>query len=391
MRYVDGTDLRALLTARGRARARPRRRGRGPGGVGARRGARARAGPPRREAGNILLAARGGGEHAYLTDFGLTKRTRLGQRRSPQPASGSGTLDYVAPEQIRGEAVDGRADVYALGCVLYHRSPARCPSRATTTSQSSGPTSRTRRRRRRAGAGDAPRARVSDRALHGEGPRRPLPDRRRHGPSRAGLRARARRHGRTRANGRRAPPAPTRAARAGRAPARPRYCRRTKGAAASSAQAVPRSWRARPSWQRARSASPSLLLSGGESSKEATGAGAAAQPAGTVEERIRVGDSPAGVGLEHDSVWVANQGDGTAGEVSAWRSGVRGAPIPSGRTRAPSPRQRQRLGGELRRRDRHAHRRPPGRAVQTIPVGQARSTSRSAASPCGFRRRRGAS
>jgi CHASE2 domain-containing sensor protein len=67
---------------------------------------------------NVLLTA-DQPEHAYLTDFGvaryvgaLTRITHADQR--------VGTLDYLAPEQIRGEAVDARADIYALTCVLCH-------------------------------------------------------------------------------------------------------------------------------------------------------------------------------------------------------------------------------------------------------------------------------
>ena len=64
---------------------------------------------------NVLLDEHG---HVYLADFGLSRylgdaATALGPGRS------LGTADYVAPEQIRCEEVDGRADVYALGCLLY--------------------------------------------------------------------------------------------------------------------------------------------------------------------------------------------------------------------------------------------------------------------------------
>jgi DNA-binding beta-propeller fold protein YncE len=68
---------------------------------------------------NVLLSDSDGAGHAYLTDFGLTKRVST---RGGLTATGAfvGTIDYVAPEQIEGRPVDARADVYALACVLYH-------------------------------------------------------------------------------------------------------------------------------------------------------------------------------------------------------------------------------------------------------------------------------
>ena len=64
---------------------------------------------------NVLIDE---GGHVYLADFGLSRY--LDDAALPLgPAKSLGTADYVAPEQIRGEEVDGRADVYALGCMLY--------------------------------------------------------------------------------------------------------------------------------------------------------------------------------------------------------------------------------------------------------------------------------
>ena len=63
---------------------------------------------------NVLVASR---DHAYLADFGLTKAvddtgiTRTGQF--------VGTVDYISPEQIRGEQASARSDVYSLAAVMY--------------------------------------------------------------------------------------------------------------------------------------------------------------------------------------------------------------------------------------------------------------------------------
>ncbi len=83
---------------------------------------------------NILLersSEPGGVPHAYLADFGLTKHL---ESRSGITASGQfvGTIDYMSPEQIEGRDVDGRTDIYSLGCVLYECLAGTTPFRRET-------------------------------------------------------------------------------------------------------------------------------------------------------------------------------------------------------------------------------------------------------------------
>ena len=65
---------------------------------------------------NVMLT----GGQAVLADFGIARLTDApGERRITESGISVGTLAYMSPEQTLGESVDGRSDVYALGCVLY--------------------------------------------------------------------------------------------------------------------------------------------------------------------------------------------------------------------------------------------------------------------------------
>jgi serine/threonine protein kinase len=114
MRYVDGPSLQSLISERGAlSRADTLRIAEQIGGA---LDAAHAADLIHRDLkpANILL----GDGHAYLCDFGLAKRTS--SQAMTHAGSFLGTVDYCSPEQIRGEPLDGRADVYSFGCVLYH-------------------------------------------------------------------------------------------------------------------------------------------------------------------------------------------------------------------------------------------------------------------------------
>jgi Protein kinase domain len=129
MRYVSGTDMRQMIKKRGRIL---------PATAVFLIGQAARALDAAHRKGLVhrdvkpgnLLVERGSDDddpdHVYLADFGITKHA---MSRSGLTSTGQfvGTIDYVAPEQIRGTSVLGLADQYSLGCVLYECLTGRVP------------------------------------------------------------------------------------------------------------------------------------------------------------------------------------------------------------------------------------------------------------------------
>ena len=118
MRWVEGTDLHALIAREGRLEL-----ARGAWIVSEVSAALDFAhanGLYHRDIkpANVLIGS-GGQERVFLSDFGLAKRSTSAGGLT---AAGQwvGTPDYVSPEQIRGVSLDARGDVYSLGCVLFH-------------------------------------------------------------------------------------------------------------------------------------------------------------------------------------------------------------------------------------------------------------------------------
>jgi serine/threonine-protein kinase len=131
MRYVAGQDLRTLLDREGRLS--PARVARIVSQVASALDEAHSRGMVHRDVkpGNMLIgtvAGSGQPDHVYLSDFGLSKQS-VSSNSLTATGQFLGTLDYMAPEQVEGRPIDGRADLYALACSAFEMLAGQPPFR----------------------------------------------------------------------------------------------------------------------------------------------------------------------------------------------------------------------------------------------------------------------
>ena len=84
----------------------------------------------------ILEPVRSGGDFVKVVDFGLAKmRAETQQPGITSPGIVCGTPEYMSPEQARGDPLDARSDLYAVGVILYQLLTGGCPFEADSPTQ----------------------------------------------------------------------------------------------------------------------------------------------------------------------------------------------------------------------------------------------------------------
>jgi serine/threonine protein kinase len=77
---------------------------------------------------NIMLLE---GDHVKVMDFGIARLA--GSSPQTHPGTSLGTPEFMSPEQVKGEKVDLRTDIYSLGCVLFHAVTGKYPFQGETS------------------------------------------------------------------------------------------------------------------------------------------------------------------------------------------------------------------------------------------------------------------
>jgi len=306
MRYVEGTDLRALIAAKGALE--PAQAALIVAQVAWALDYAHAHGLVHRDVkpANILVTASGSREHVYLTDFGLTKRS-ASESRLTAAGQWVGTVDYVAPEQLRGESVDGRADVYALGCVLYEALTGRVPfPRDNELAKLWG--------------------HISDRPTSASKVAREVPD----GLARVCQRAMAKKPGDRYAT----------AGELGNAALAATPPQRPEPARTGPLAGLPRPALAAVGGVVVLALAAGVLAAargrgGGDSGREPRRPQVSSAAGAVVGKPVRVGDAPTGVAVGAGSVWVADTGDEDVTRIDAATGRVRGRPIRVGEDPGP--------------------------------------------------------